>query len=95
MPAEDFGDLPKEFGHLIPLMQSWARSDDAERSEILARASNARLTRLVNQVEPHFASINRYLDSFQDGALSESAATLGTLAECTTEAQLLLARRHK
>ena len=95
MPAADFGDLPKEFGHLIPLIKSWVRSDDAERSDILARASNARLTRLVDQVAPHFASINSYLDSFSDGALSESAVTLGTLAECATEAQLLLARRRK
>jgi hypothetical protein len=95
MPAEDFGDLPEEFGHLIPLMKSWARSDDAERSGILERASNVRLTRLVSQVEPHFASINSYLDGFHDGALTESAATLATLAECATEAQLLLARRRK
>jgi hypothetical protein len=95
MPSEDFGDLPTEFGHLIPLMKSWARSDDAERSDMLARASNARLARLVNQVEPHFASINTYLDSLRDGALPECAATLGTLTECATEAQLLLARRRK
>jgi hypothetical protein len=31
----------------------------------------------------------------RDGALPECAATLGTLTECATEAQLLLARRRK
>jgi len=94
IPSKDFSDLPKEFGHLVPLMRSRAKSDDAERSDTLARASNARLTRLVNQVAPRFDSINSYLDGFRDDPLTESAATLGTLAECATEAQLLLANRR-
>ena len=89
----EFGDLPIEFRALVRLIDKWAKSDDQERADRLARASRERLESLVRQVAPHFASINAYLDRFQGGAMSDSAAALGTLAECATEAQLLLAKR--
>jgi hypothetical protein len=94
-PAADFSDLPHEFRALVGLFNKWAKSDDQERADRLAQTSRQRLERLVNQVAPHFASINAYLDRFRDGAVSESAAALGTLAECATEAQLLLAKRGR
>jgi hypothetical protein len=92
-PAADFSDLPRQFRGLVGLINKWADSDDQERADRLARTSRERLEGLVNQVAPHFASIDAYLDRFRDGAVSESAAALGRLAECAAEAQLPLAKR--
>jgi hypothetical protein len=89
----EFGDLPMEFRALARLIDKWAESDDQKRADRLARASRDRLESLVRQVAPHFAAINAYLDRFRSRAVSDSAAALGTLAECATEAQLLLAKR--
>jgi hypothetical protein len=91
----DFRDLPSEFSHLIPLMRSWARSDDQHRSDRVERASTDQLLRLATKVAPHFAAINRYLDGFRERAVPASATTLANLAECAAEAQVVLAHREK
>lgn len=82
--------VPEEFATLRPLLKTWANSDDEERSELLARASRSRLGGLVKAVAPMFPAINAYLDSLGDGPMPESATALGALAECASEAQLLL-----
>jgi hypothetical protein len=86
----DYGELPAVFHSLIDLLEKWDETDDDERSERLARASRAELRQLVAAVEPHFESINRYLDGFGETPLPESAIALGALAEAASEAQLLL-----
>jgi hypothetical protein len=91
----DLSDLPQEFIHLIPFMRRWAEADDEQRTDRLARASQASLRNLVDQVAPLFAQINSYLDGFRDAALPESALALDALAQCAAEAQLLLERKNK
>jgi hypothetical protein len=93
--ATDFSDLPREFRGLMRLIDKWAESDDQRRDDRLARTSRERLERLVSQVAPHLASIDAYLDRFRDGVVPESAAALGTLAECAAEARLLLEKRDR
>jgi hypothetical protein len=83
-------DYPKEFRSLVPLVEKWAKSDDEERADLLARVTRSCLEDLVRQVTPYFTAINRYLDSFGDGPMPESATALGTLAESASEAQILL-----
>lgn len=90
----DVSDLPGEFLPLVPLLARWANSDDQERTEQLARTSSVRLEDLVVRVAPHFTSINRHLDQFRSRNMPESALALGTLAECATEAQVLIASRR-
>ena len=92
-PPLDLSDLPVRFRALAPLIKTWGETDDAAREKRLARASRARLAELVAKVAPHFRSINTYLDRFRGKAMPESAAALGALAECATEAQLDLTRR--
>jgi hypothetical protein len=94
-PATPFSDLPEKFRPLIRLIRTWSNSDDLERSERMEKAPRQRLQRLVDEVEPHFRSINAYLDSFTDDALSESAAALGMLAEAAAEARLILEQGQK
>ena len=84
-------NCPEEFGALKPLLARWAKSDDEERTELLARAPRARLESLVTRVKPYFPAINAYLDGFGDGPMPEIAMALASLAQCATEAQLLLA----
>jgi hypothetical protein len=61
----------------------------------LDEASDGELGELVKAVEPRFAAINQYLDSFDDRPMPQAATALGTLAECTVEAQLKLSLRRK
>jgi hypothetical protein len=58
-------------------------SDDDERQERVSRASKAGLARLRADVEPLFARINEYLDSFK--TLPECAQRLGNLTELVAE----------
>ena len=90
----DLEGLPEEFTVLIPWIKRWAISDDEERSEKISRASSKTLSRFVQVVSPNFNGINKYLDSFEKDVLPEHAILLGTLAECATEAQLILKARE-
>ena len=84
--------LPPEFKKLSSLIHEWAEPDDELRSELLERKSKAALKKLVAAVGPHIPSINEYLDSFKEEAPPEAATALGTLAECASEARLILGR---
>jgi hypothetical protein len=90
----NFEGLPEKFKTLLPGIKRWAIPDDNDRSEKLAKASSKTLTQLVKTVSPYFTEINQYLDSFGNRPLPEHAILLGTLAECATEAQLILKARE-
>jgi hypothetical protein len=94
LPSFDGGvnldGLPPEFKKLSPLIRKWAELDDELRSELLERKSESVLRKFVTAVEPHIPSINEYLDSFREEAPPEAAAALGRLAECASEARLIL-----
>jgi hypothetical protein len=92
--VSDFSDLPAQFHNLVPLIERWAESDDADRDALLDEASDSELMDLVSAVDPRFKQINEYLDSFE-GTPTESATALGTLAECAAEAQLKLSQRNE
>jgi hypothetical protein len=86
----DLEGLPAEFKKLSSLIREWAEPDDEIRSELLGQKSEAALRKFVAAVEPHIPAINEYLDSFREQALPEAAVALGRLAECATEARLIL-----
>jgi len=88
--SADLEGLPAEFRKLSALIRKWAEPDDEIRSELLEQKSEAALRKFVAAVEPHIPSINEYLDSFGEQAPPEAAAALGRLAECATEARLIL-----
>jgi hypothetical protein len=88
--AADYTILPEAFHRLIPLFKKWGQTDDDKRSQRLARAARAQLRKLVAEVEPHFHSINRYLDDFGAEPIPAAAIVLGALAEAASEAQILL-----
>ena len=89
-----FEEIPEKLKVLIPWIKRWAILDDNDRSEKLGKASSKTLTRLAQAVSPNFNEINQYLDSFENRPLPEHAIYLGTLAECATEAQIILKARE-
>lgn len=89
----NFQDIPEGFHKLIPLIRLWGISDDQERSEKISKASSNTLGDLVSAVEPEFNAIYSYLASFQNNPLTEQAILLGSLAECASEAKLLMKKR--
>lgn len=91
-PRFDWKQLPEDFRPLAPLMEKWAQSDDGDRDALVDDANRSELENLVSRVEPFFDSINRYLNSFGEQPLDESAIALGNLAEAAHEAKLRLQR---
>lgn len=89
----DLEGLPVVFKTLFPLIREWVEPDDEIRSELLEQKSEVALRKFVATVEPHIPAINRYLDSFGEQAPPEAATLLGGLAECATEARLILEKR--
>ena len=92
--VENFEDVPEEFRTLIPLIRKWAISDDLTREEKINKASTATLIRFVQTMIPYFQAINNYLDSFENTQFPDHALLLSTLAECATEAQLMILKRN-
>lgn len=88
-----FDKLPESFHKLVPLIKRWGITDDNDRSEKISKTSSITLNRLVSAVRPNFRAINGYLDTFGGNPLPDHAILLGALAECATEAQLVLAGR--
>ena len=82
-------ELPDQFRQLIPLVRKWGIGDDADRTERLERASRRQLQALVRRVSPSLEAINAYLDGFTEH-IPEAATALGSLAEATIEAKLIL-----
>jgi hypothetical protein len=85
-------ELPPKFEDIFSLIREWAVADDELRTEMLEQKSEAALRKFVSAVEPHIPAINEYLDSFGEKALPEAATALGALAECATEASIILDR---
>jgi hypothetical protein len=83
----DLTELPEQFHPLIPLIERWAISDDAQRSAAMAGASDEDKRALLAAVAPQFDAIDAYLDEHDD---LEVAAYLGTLAEAAAEAAVEL-----
>lgn len=81
----DLTKLPVEFHPLIPLIQKFSISDDVLRDEKLSKTSAEEKEELCRAVKPLLQKIDKYLDSFGDGLLSEEAAALMYLAEAVAE----------
>ncbi|KAA6457278.1 hypothetical protein DYQ86_23420 [Acidobacteria bacterium AB60] len=87
----DLSLLPAEFHSLIPLIQTWAISDDLDREDALESSSDAELKRVFAEIEPYLPSINSYLDAFGAEPPNEQASALETMAELAAEIRLRLA----
>jgi hypothetical protein len=78
---------------LIPLLEDWGISDDAERSHKLEAASPDSLRNLEGVVRPLIDEIEQFCDDF-DAPDTYEAPLLGALAETALEAADELKRRR-
>jgi len=78
-------NIPANLHPLIPLIKKWSVSDDRDREQLVDEATENGKKRLVKTVAPYMPEINKFLDSFKDGVLSDEAILFGNLAELVSE----------
>ncbi len=78
-------NIPVNLHPLIPLIKKWSVSDDSDREQLVDEATEKEKKRLVKTVAPYMPEINKFLDSFEDGVLSDEAILFGNLAELVSE----------
>ncbi|WP_295793191.1 hypothetical protein [Mucilaginibacter sp.] len=78
-------NIPANLHPLIPLIKKWSVSDDSDREQLVDEATEKEKKRLVKRVAPYMPEINKFLDSFEDGVLSDEALLFGNLAELVSE----------
>ncbi len=92
----DFSLLPEELRQLGPLISRYAESDDADRSEQLAQASEVELRELSEAAEGHWDAINAFLDEYvaaDPGPAQDVALALDSFSQASMEAKYELERR--
>lgn len=88
----DFSGVPIALEGLEPFLNKWAISDDEERDEAISQASKEELEQLNKYVNPKMKTINEYLDSFNNGVMTDEAILIGNLAELVTQINVV---KHK
>jgi len=86
----DFSLLPDDLRPLAPLISRYAESDDADRSELLERASDADLRELSQAPEGHWDAINAFLDenvAADPGPAQDVALALDSFSQAAMEAK--------
>ena len=87
VPPDDAPDPPKA---VWPVVLQWGESDDVNRGDLTAAATDEELEALVQAVDPLYPMINAYLDETGD---AEHAVPFGDLALAAMEARYELDRR--
>ncbi len=93
----DLSILPEELRHLGPLIEKYAESDDAKRSDLLANASANELQTLNAASEPHWDAINTFLDAnveSEPGPAQDVALALDSFGQTAMEARFELESRN-
>jgi hypothetical protein len=83
--VEGIAEMPARLQALAPLFAEWSIGDDEERAQRLGHASQRRLRKLRDAVEPLMPEINTYLSSFRDRPLTPAAMQLADLAQGIAE----------
>jgi hypothetical protein len=92
----DFSLLPEELRHLGPLIARYAESDDVDRSELLANASDEELRELSEGPNTHWDAINAFLDDnleAEPGPRQDVALALDSFSQAAMEARSELEER--
>src|SRR6266567_6899830 len=91
----DFSLLSDHLQHLAPLIARYAEGDDADRSDLLARASTDDLRVLSTAADPHWDAINAFLDDNMEfpGPRQDLAIALDGFSQAAMEARGVLEER--
>jgi hypothetical protein len=94
--ALDLSLLPEELQHLGPLIARYAESDDVDRSQLLANASDPELRELSEAPTAHWDAINAFLDEnveAEPGPGQDVALALDSFSQAAMEARYELEER--
>lgn len=80
-----FKDVPDEFRDLVPMAIKWGIGDDSIRGDATDTATEADKLELVSLLTGKLGAIDRWIESFPEGAMTEEAATFMYLGEAVEE----------
>ena len=77
--------MPGEFRDLVPLAIKWGIGDDAIRGDVTEAATEADKLELVSALTGKLGAIDRWVDSFPEGAMTDEAAAFMYMGEAVDE----------
>jgi hypothetical protein len=92
----DFSLLPEELRGLAPLIARYAESDDVDRAEVLATASDKELRELSEGPSAHWDAINAFLNEnveAEPGPRQDVALAVDSFSQAAMEARYELEGR--
>ena len=81
-------NVPDEFKMLLPFATKWGIGDDAIRGDITDSATEADKQELVVALTGKLGSIDRWIDSYPEGSMTEEAAAFMYMGEAIEEMDL-------
>ena len=78
-------NVPNEFKELLPLATKWGIGDDAIRGDVTDAATEADKLELVSALTGKLGAIDRWIDSFPEGRMSDEAAAFMYMGEAIDE----------
>lgn len=78
-------NVPDEFKDLLPLARKWGVGDDAIRGDVTEAATEAEKQELVSTLTGKLGAIDRWIDSFPEGMMSDEAAAFMYMGEAIDE----------
>ena len=81
-------NVPDEFKELFPLAIKWGIGDDAIRGDVTDSATESDIQELVAALTGRLDSINRWIDSYPEGTMTDEAAAFMYMGEAIEEMEL-------
>ena len=81
-------NVPDEFKGLLPLAIKWGIGDDAIRGDVTDSATESDIQELVAALTGRLDSINRWIDSYPEGTMTDEAAAFMYMGEAIEEMEL-------
>ena len=78
-------NVPIEFQALLPLAIKWGISDDAIREDVTEAATEIEKLELTSALSGKLGAIDRWIDSFPEGLMSDEAAAFMFMIEAVEE----------
>ena len=81
-------NVPDEFKEFFPLAIKWGIGDDAIRGDVTDSATESDIQELVAALTGRLDSINRWIDSYPEGTMTDEAAAFMYMGEAIEEMEL-------
>lgn len=81
-------NVPDEFREFFHLALKWGIGDDAIRGEVVDSATETDKQELIAALTGQLCSIDRWIDSFPEGSMTDEAAAFMYLGEAIEEVRL-------